>query len=306
MRHKKRGLLKPQTTTIGVNYPMTTSNASQKNDLREKIIYVSKISDFRYRSLIFKFKTKKIHTRLIALYLLDQQEGFICSNSRISTELDIKRDYVTGCKNELFDIGFLKKTGKYTKYGDEYLFAREDFWHLFTSQDTSQNNMYTDCTPRQTTMPIIRGTIHNSPAHKQGHPPAHKQGHQLTNNYAYVKLNVSDSIKASILPKESDAPAKSALLAYQSLEKLFNDFHNKELPSHTENFDKAIEILRKTYQKPIKLLLTHASKKAWDRRKNPKDTYCYNQIFNLFSGKVNKQFWDEVQKMPTDTEPIDE
>jgi len=302
MRHKKRGLLKPQTQIIGVTYPMTTSNASLKNALKEKIIYVSKISDFRYRSLIFKFKTKNHHTRLIALYLIDQQEGFICSNSRISSELNIKRDYVTRCKNELFDIGFLKKTGKYTKFGDEYLFAREDFWHLFVSQ----NNMDTDCTPCQSTMPLYRGTIHKCPAPKHGHPPAPKHGHQPTNNHACVKLNVSDSIKASILLKESDAPAKIALPAYHLLEKLFNDFHKKQLPSRTESFDKSIEILRKTYQKPIKLLLTHASKKAWDRRKNPKDTYCYNQIFNLFAGRVNKQFWDEVQKMPTDTEPIDE
>jgi len=302
MRHKKRGFNKPQTQLTGVTYLMITSKASQKNDLKEKIVYVSKISDFRYRSLIFKFKTKNHHTRLIALYLIDQQEGFICSNSRISSELNMKRDHVISCKNELFDIGFLKKTGKYTKFGDEYLFAKEDFWHLFVSQ----NNMYTDCTPRQSTMPLISDTIHNSTVPHPGQGGVPDAGHQPTNNHACVKLNVSDSIKAGILLKQSDAPAKSALLAYQSLEKLFNDFHNKELPNHTENFDKAIEILRKTYQKPIKLLLTHASKKAWDRRKNPKDTYCYNQIFNLFSGRVNKQFWDEVQKMPTDTEPIDE
>jgi len=269
---------------------MTTSNASLKNSLKEKIIYVSKISDFRYRSLIFKFKTKNSHTRLIALYLINQQEGFICSNSRISSELQLHRNSVIACKNELFDIGFLKKTGKYTKFGDEYLFAREDFWNLFVSQ----NNMYTDCTP-------LKYAVYRSCTGGCTDPV-----HQLVNNYASVKLNVSDNTKASILPKESDVPVKSALPAYQVLERLFNEFHKKELPSHTENFDKAIEILRETYQKPIKLLLTHASKKAWDRRKNPKDTYCYNQIFNLFSGRVNRQFWDEVQKMPTDTEPIDE
>ena len=286
----------------GVMYRMISSNASQKNDLREKIIYVSKIYDFRYRSLIFKFKTKNHHTRLIALYLIDQQEGFICSNSRISTELHMKRDHVISCKNELFEIGFLKKTGKYTKFGDEYLFARGDFWHLFVSQ----NNMHTGCTPRQSTMPLIRDTIQNSPVPHQGQGGVPDPGHQPTNNQACVKLNVNDSTKAGILLKQSDAPTKNALPAYQILEKLFKEYHKKDLPSRTESFDKAIEILRETYQKPIKLLLTHASKKAWDRRKNPADTYCYNQIFNLFSGKVNRQFWDEVQKMPTDTEPIDE